>query len=693
MLNNQYGHDWSRIQRNTPEPAERRQSDTISTSGHPFCIRVGSKLMKSRTIDILLLSITGIFLALGVTNIVISASAESSPDAGQGGGLAAIDWVIIAIYAALTIGLGWYVSRRQKTKEEYFVGSGKMNPILVGVSLFATLLSTITYLSMPGEVLGKGPAGLITLPGLLLVYFIVAYLILPLYMRQRVTSAYELLEDKLGIGIRLLGACMFILLRLVWMSLLIYLASKAMTVMMGVDSKWIPLIVLITGFVAVIYTSIGGLRAVVITDLVQTILLFGGALTVIAIVTIDFGGFSWFPREWNKNWDVQPLFSWDLSTRVTVFAAFLNMMTWYICTAAGDQTCIQRFMSTENATAARQAFKVQLLVGTIVSLTLAAVGFSLLGYFQKHSLPADISIKTDADQIFPYFIGNILPPGVSGLVIAAMFAAAMSSIDSGVNSITAVVSTDFLDRFGKTTSRRTNMWLALAIGAIVVVSSSAMGLVPGNITSVTQKTTNLLVTPIFGLFFFAMFVPFARPLGVIVGCLTGTATALLVAFSGGLFGFVTETPFTVELEGMTAAAKFEYPSQSTRISLPKNTATLLKDGDTLVLKRPDQHVVLEFDDHSVVAGVTAGHLAIEFHWEMSREDIGTTIIKQLDSVDPPFHATTKSDNSLALDLELDPISFYYIGIFALLANLSVGTIVSFVLSRRDKGRREGEGQE
>jgi SSS family solute:Na+ symporter len=671
---------------------------------------------ESRPIDILLLSIAGIFLLLGVTNIVITASGESTVAVRQGSGLAVIDWIIIVIYALLTIGLGWYVSRRQKTKEEYFIGSGKMNPILVGVSLFATLLSTISYLSMPGEILGKGPAALVTLPGMLLIYFIVAYLILPLYMRQRVTSAYELLEAKLGIGIRLLGACMFILLRLVWMSLLIYLASMAMTVMMGVDEKWIPLIVLITGSVAVIYTSLGGLKAVVITDLVQTILLFGGALTVIAIVTIDFGGFSWFPREWNKNWDVQPLFSWDLSTRVTVFAAFLNMMTWYICTAAGDQTCIQRFMSTGSAAAARKAFKVQLIVSVVVSLTLAAVGVALLEYFQKHSLPADISIKTNADQVFPYFIGNILPPGVSGLVVAAMFAAAMSSIDSGVNSITAVVSSDFLDRFGKTTSRRTSMWLALAIGAIVVVSSSAMGLVPGNITSVTQKTTNLLVTPIFALFFFAIFVPFARPLGVIAGCVTGTVTALLVAFSGGLFGFVTETPFAIQLEGMTAATAFEH-SRPTRISLPENAGKLLQEGDTLVLKRPDQHVVLEFDNPSLAGrywahrhgpwlaeksfyftadyrgpepGVIPGHLVVKFHREMSAEDIGTTIIKQLDSIEPPFHATTKSDNSLALDLELDPISFYYIGIFALLANLSVGTLVSYLLSRRKPGPHQAK---
>ena len=655
---------------------------------------------ESSPIDILLLSIAGIFLVLGVTNIVITASRESTVEVREGNGLAVIDWIIIVIYASLTIGLGWYVSRRQKTKKEYFIGSGKMNPILVGVSLFATLLSTISYLSMPGEILGKGPAALVTLPGMLLIYFIVAYLILPLYMRQRVTSAYELLEAKLGVGIRLLGACMFILLRLVWMSLLVYLASMAMTVMMGVDEKWIPLIVLVTGLVAVIYTLLGGLQAVVITDLIQAILLFGGALTVIAIVTVDFAqygdpelstvarSFSWFPVSWDENWDVQPLFSWDPATRVTVFAGFLNMMTWYVCTAAGDQTCIQRFMSTENAAAARKAFKVQLIVSAVVSLTLAALGVALLGYFNLHPTE-DVSIKTGADKVFPYFIGNILPPGVSGLVVAAMFAAAMSSIDSGVNSITAVVSSDFLDRFGKPTGRRTAMWLALAIGAIVVVTSSAMGLVPGNITSVTQKTTNLLVTPIFGLFFFAMFVPFARPLGVIAGCVTGTVTALLVAFSGGLFGFVTETPFTIQLEGMTAATAFEH-SRPTRILLPENAGKLLQEGDTLVLQRPNQRVVLEFDHRLVNPGVIEGHLPVEFEAAITPKELGEKIISQLGSADPPFHATAKSDGSLALDLELDPISFLYIGILALLANLSVGTLVSYLLSRRKPGPHQAK---
>ena len=102
--------------------------------------------MKTRPIDVLLLSIAGIFLALGIVNIVHTAGSESSIAVRDGSGLAAIDWFIIVLYASLTIGLGWFVSRRQKTKEEYFIGSGKMNPILVGVSLFATLLSTISYL-------------------------------------------------------------------------------------------------------------------------------------------------------------------------------------------------------------------------------------------------------------------------------------------------------------------------------------------------------------------------------------------------------------------------------------------------------------------------------------------------------------------------------------------------------------------
>lgn len=475
-------------------------------------------------------------------------------------GLHAIDWGLIAIYAASTIGLGWYSSRRQRSTREYFVGSGNMNPLLIGVSLFATLLSSISYLSMPGEAMGKGPVNMCRLLALPLVYVVVAYALLPVYMRHRVTSAYELLETKLGLGVRLLGAAMFITLRLVWMSLLIYLAAKAMTVMLGVDEKWIPLIVLFTGFVAVIYTSLGGLQAVVITDFVQTMLLLGGALLVLATVTYDSGGIGWFPTRWQENWDTQPIISPDPKTRVTLIGTLFSGLTWFVCTAGGDQTSVQRFMATRDARAARRAYATQLTTSAVVAVVLTLVGFALLSYFRENvdSLPAEMSIRQNADDLFPRYIAFHLPVGVAGLVVSAMFAAAMSSVDSGVNSITAVVTTDFLDRFGirpKTEKGhvRAARLLAFAIGGVVVVGSSFMEHIPGNITAVTQKTSNLFTTPIFALFFFALFVPFANPTGVLVGAICGVTTAVLIAFSGPIvtllatqFG-VDPTIFGVEL--------------------------------------------------------------------------------------------------------------------------------------------------
>lgn len=505
-------------------------------------------------------------------------------------GLHPVDWLLIAIYALSTIGMGIYVSRRQKSTEEYFVGSGNMNPLLVGVSLFATLLSTISYLSMPGEAAGKGPVGMVGMIALPIVFCVVSFWILPIYMRQRVTSAYELLEERLGLSIRMLGATMFLALRLVWMTLLVYAAAKAMTVMIHADylvinleewtlrlavagsdiqlaglSEWespvltvaaIPVIVLVTGIVSIIYTTLGGLRAVVITDLMQTVLLFGGALLVLAIVTIDFGGFGWFPTTWQPNWDTQPLFPESPKTRVSVAGTLLTICTWYIATSAGDQTSVQRFMSTRDASTARRALATQLTVAIIVGITLHVVGFALLSFFSNHPIPSEAKV-TD-DMLFPYFIGNYLPVGVAGLVVAAMFAAAMSSIDSGVNSITAVVMTDGLDRFGlkpKTEKGhvRVARLLAVGIGLTVVLGSTYMKYIPGNITAVTNKTVNLLTTPIFALFFFAVFSKRASPVGVWVGAILGTATAAAIAFSGPLlyllhdqFG-VDYTQFDVKL--------------------------------------------------------------------------------------------------------------------------------------------------
>lgn len=458
-------------------------------------------------------------------------------------GLHWIDGAIIGLYACGMLAIGWYYRRRQTSTEEYFVGNRNMSPLLVGISLFATLFSTITYLSTPGEVISHGPAVLSGALAIPFAYYAVGYLLVPVYMRHRVTSAYELLELRLGAGARLCGATLFILLRLLWMGLLVFLASRALLVMIGLDDEWLPVVTFVTGSVAVGYSSLGGLRAVVITDFFQALLLFGGMLLVLAVVSFRLGGFGWIPTEWNTTWDTQPLFRLDPTVRVTVAGSVMHGLLWWVCTAGGDQTAVQRFMATRDAAAARRSFLVNSIAGALVSVALALVGFALLGYFQADParLPPGRSIKSHADLLFPHFLSHHLPIGVSGLVVSGMFAAAMSSLDSGINSITAVIMTDFVDRFrGRPLDRRTHVraaaLLAAGIGLAVVTASSFMQYVPGNFLEMSQRTQGLVVVPIFVLFFVALFVPRATQAGALVGAAAALVTAISVAYWAPLTG-------------------------------------------------------------------------------------------------------------------------------------------------------------
>lgn len=458
-------------------------------------------------------------------------------------GLHPIDWLLIGAYAVAVVLLGWYYSRRQESTSEYYTGGGKMSPFIIGISLFVTLLSTISYLARPGEIIKHGPVAQASLLALPFSYLVVGYILIPKLMRQRVTSAYELLEEKLGGTVRRVGAIMFILLRLVWMSLLLYLTSSVLALVLHIDQAWVPVVALVSGFIAVLYTSIGGLRTVVVTDFFQFACLFIGGLVTIGIITFRMGGLGWFPTEWVDTWDTQPVFSPDPRVRVTLTGALLSGFIWTVATAGGDQTAIQRFMSTEDARAARRAYLIQMIAGVAVAIMLMVVGLALLGYFKASPglLPDDIDLVANGDDIFPIFIASHLPVGLAGLVVAALFAAAMSSIDSGVNSITAVVQTDLLDRESlpprtETQHVRSAKALAFGIGIAIVMGSSVMQYVPGNYLEVTQKTTNLLVTPIFGLFVMALFVPWATALGTLAGAAVGIAVAAVIGFWDVLTG-------------------------------------------------------------------------------------------------------------------------------------------------------------
>jgi len=455
--------------------------------------------------------------------------------------LKTFDWTVIAIYGVGLLGIGYYFARRTRTAEDYLLGGRTMRSSSVGLSLFASLLSTITYLALPGEMVNKGPVILWNMVSIPIAYVVVGYWLIPHFMKLRVTSAYEILQARLGMRIRLLGSSMFLLTRLLWMALIIYItADKIIVVMMGWDPSVTPYVAIAIGLVTVVYTSMGGLRAVVFTDVVQSFILFGGAVLAIILISVKMGGVTaWWPTEWSPTWDAQPVFSWDLNVRATLVGSIVFMTVWWICTAGSDQMAIQRYLATRDVKAARRVFLVTGLANIVVTSCLAILGFALLGFYRANPQMLDpgMTVVTDADRLFPHYIVKFLPPGITGLVIAGLLAAAMSSLSSGINSSCSVISVDFVDRMRKPGAVRSDRSQVLQtkaiswiVGLIAVALSSMMGRVTGNIMEVTVRTNHVFVAPLFGLFFMALFVKRATPFGTAMGALAGCVVAILFAY-------------------------------------------------------------------------------------------------------------------------------------------------------------------
>jgi len=464
-------------------------------------------------------------------------------------GLQPLDWAVIGAYGLGLLAVGWFFSRRNRTAEDYLLGGRSMRASSVGLSLFATLFSTITYISLPGEMIGKGPVILWSMVSIPIAYVVVGYALIPCFMRLRVTSAYEILESRLGLGIRLAGAAMFLATRLLWMALIIHITSEKVIVsLMGWPASATPYVAAVIGVVTLVYTSMGGLRAVVLTDVIQSLILFAAAAASIVLITVDMGGVgAWWPREWSPDWDHQPVFSTDPTRRVTVIGSIVFMTMWWICTAGSDQMAIQRYLATRDARTARRMFLYSGLSNIFVTTLLGALGLALLGFFRAHPerLGPGLSLTDgrSADLVFPYYIVHFMPPGITGLVIAGLLAAAMSSLSSGINSACSVISVDFLQRFfpaGKavheTDQVRRIQWIAAASGLAAVLLSSLMGQVTGNTMEVTVRTNHVFVAPLFGLFLLGLFVPFANGLGAACGALAGCLAAVVIAFWDKLTG-------------------------------------------------------------------------------------------------------------------------------------------------------------
>ena len=455
-----------------------------------------------------------------------------------------IDWFILFMYGLLLIGIGWYYSYRQKSKDDYYLGSRSTNPFLAGISLYVSFFSAITYLALPGEVIKYGPLfALAAIVGAPIIYILASYFLIPFFMNLKITSAYEILEKPLGKAVRQVGSFVFIITRFLWMALLLFLASKAMVVMMGWDENLILVVILILGAITIFYTSMGGLKAVLLTDVIQFFILLLGAILTIGIVGVKFGGASaLIPASWSANWESVDFISFNPYVRLTVFFAFINNITWWLCTSGSDQMAIQRFLSTKDLKAARKTFFHTQFGLVVITVLLMFVGFAVMGFYNLHPnlLPSGANISVEADFLFPHFIANQFPPGMSGLVIAALFSASMSSLSSGVNSVGSIITTDIFPALFKNyknmDSIRNIRIISIFIGIVAILLSLAIQFVPGNIIEVTAKTNGLFIAPLFNLFINALFVKKAKPFGVIMGSVYGFMTAFLIGFWDVLTG-------------------------------------------------------------------------------------------------------------------------------------------------------------
>jgi SSS family solute:Na+ symporter len=453
-----------------------------------------------------------------------------------------LDWLVIAAYGCLMLGVGLFFSRQNKTADDYLLGGRRMSPIALGLSLFATLVSTLSYLGTPGEMISNGPMMITQVAAHPLIFIVVGYGLIPLLMRQPVTSAYEILESRLGTSIRLAGAGVFLLLRFGWMATILYATSYVVLVpLFGIDARWTPWLCVALGVLTAMYSSSGGIKAVVTTDAIQAITMLAGAIVTLAVITIRMGGVAeWWPSQWPEHWQT-PSWGFDPEVRVSFGILVLSTTLWYVCTNGSDQMSIQRFLSTRNIAAARRTLAVSQVTDALVAVLLALTGVAILGYYRAFppTLSDGQTMSSVGDQLFPRFIMTQMPMGLSGLVVAAILSAALSSLSSGVNSTCAVLERDFLSRRSieplSGASAVARLKRLTWIVAWVAISLSILNtVVQGNLVERCFKLVNLLTAPLFVLFFLALFVPWANAVGAWLGLVTSILTAVAIAFSNDL---------------------------------------------------------------------------------------------------------------------------------------------------------------
>jgi SSS family solute:Na+ symporter len=438
-----------------------------------------------------------------------------------------VDFLVLAGYVIVVIILGLIAHRRQSSTDDFFLGGRRLPWIVVGVSILATAFSASSLLGGPGEAFHHGLLWLQLQIGDLIAIAIVVWLFVPALRGRDLTTAYEFLEKRFDVRVRWLASALFQLQVLFRAGVLVYGPALALSTLTGLD---LTLTILAVGIIASGYTVLGGLTAVVWTDALQVGVVIAGLAACLAVVhgALDGGlpeAFELARADGRMNLtDPEAPLNSVRSWPGAVFGYGILALAVF----GTNQQTVQRYLSCRDVSEARRAAWLGWGLGAFITALTLLVGVAFYGFYKVHAneLPADLP----ADSILPFFVAEQLPPGLAGLLIAAILAAAMSSLDSALSSLATTCEVDFLARLRPASDSdrlRRARWLTLAAG--VLATAAALLLAGrGTLLALAVQVMGWFAGPVLAIFLVAL-TRHRVPAGLMLASALGGALAVLIA--------------------------------------------------------------------------------------------------------------------------------------------------------------------
>ena len=450
--------------------------------------------------------------------------------------MSAIDWAIVAVYALVVLGIGIVASRKQTNTDEYFRGARQLPWWAIGFSIIATSFSAASLLGGPGQGYTSGFLYLQLQLGDLIGYGLVILLFLPFFVRLNLTTAYEYLERRFDAKTRSLGSLCFLLFVIARLGGLLYAASLVVSTVTGMS---LTVAILVVGIVSIVYTVAGGITAVVWTDVLQFVMIFIGlAAGIWAAVSAVPGGLG---ELWQAAADADKLsvvnLSWEPGSIYSLPTALIAYGSLAFAVAGTNQQSVQRYVSCADVASGRKAILLGWFSGFLGVAATLLLGVLLFGFYSLNpGLPEDIP----SDQILSYFIVDRVPPGASGILVAAIFAAAMSSIDSALHSLATCMTVDFYDRYvasepSEARSLRVAQGLIVVWGILGILSAFYVASTGQDLLPFLVLYTTMFLGPLLGLFLMGVLFPRVNANGAFYG----TIAAVILLVMGTQTGWLT----------------------------------------------------------------------------------------------------------------------------------------------------------